>query len=193
MAVGESTGGAYALALAALVPDRSLGVVACCSLTDMRCEKARSTMSRPHCHAVWNAPDRRSALAAAIGAHGVGGSKMTGDGLRDALAPSDVALFRDPVWAQEAKALFPVMFAQGLEGYTDDRLADGGGWVTFDVRSISCPVTVLHGEMDRVCNVTNAHHTAKIVPGARLALYEELGHFSIETVLIPEIQALLTR
>jgi pimeloyl-ACP methyl ester carboxylesterase len=192
LAIGESTGGAYALALAALVPDRSLGVVACCSLTDMRCEEARSTMSHPHCHALWDAPDRRSALSAAVDAHGVGGSKMTADGLRDALAPSDVALFRDPVWAQEAKAGFPAMFAQGLVGYTDDRLADGGGWVTFDVRSIVCPVTVLHGKKDRMCDVINAHHTAEIVPEARLALYEELGHFSIETRLIPAIQDLLT-
>jgi pimeloyl-ACP methyl ester carboxylesterase len=38
------------------------------------------------------------------------------------------------------------MFTHGLQGYTDDRLADGAGWVTFDVRSIRCPVTVLHGE-----------------------------------------------
>jgi pimeloyl-ACP methyl ester carboxylesterase len=35
-AVGISTGGAYALALAALAPERVLGVVACCSMTDMR-------------------------------------------------------------------------------------------------------------------------------------------------------------
>jgi len=118
---------------------------------------------------------------------------MTADGLGDALAPSDVALFRDPEWAQQAKAAFPAMFAQGLVGYTDDRLADGGGWVTFDVRSIVCPVTVLHGEEDRMCDVINAHHTAEIVPDARLALYEELGHFSIETKLIPAVQELLTR
>ncbi len=93
---------------------------------------------------------------------------MTGDGLREALAPSDMALFRDPVWALEARAVFPTMFAQGLEGYTDDRIADRGGWVTFDVTSITCPVTVLHGGMDRMCNVVNAHHTAEIVPKARL-------------------------
>ena len=38
--VGVSTGGAYALALAALEPDRVLGVVVCCALTDMRWEAA---------------------------------------------------------------------------------------------------------------------------------------------------------
>jgi pimeloyl-ACP methyl ester carboxylesterase len=193
VAVGESTGGAYALALAALVPDRVLGVVACCSMTDMRWEEARRTMSRPHCHAVWDAPDRESALAAAIDAHGEDGSKLKGGGMSEALAPSDAALFRDPVWGREAMAAFPAMFAHGLEGYTDDRLADGGGWVTFDVTTITCPVTVLHGEMDKICNVVNARHTAEIVPNARLALYNDLGHFSIATKLIPTISDLLTR
>lgn len=191
IAVGESTGGAYALALAALVPDRSLGVVACCSLTDMRYEAARAMMSRPHCHEVWDAPNRQSAEVAAIEAHGVGGSKMTGDGLREALAPSDVVLFQDPVWAEQARAVFPAMFAQGLVGYTDDRLADGGGWDSFDVTAITCPVTVLHGERDRMCDVVNAHHTAELIPTSHLVLYEELGHFSIEAKLIPTISELL--
>ena len=47
-AVGISTGGAYALALAALAPARVLGVVACCSMTDMRWPEGRATMSWPH-------------------------------------------------------------------------------------------------------------------------------------------------
>lgn len=45
--VGTSTGGAYALAVAALAPGRAIGAVACCSVTDMRYEPARETMSGP--------------------------------------------------------------------------------------------------------------------------------------------------
>ena len=41
--VGVSTGGAYALALAAVVPDRVRGVVACCSMTDMSWAPGRAT------------------------------------------------------------------------------------------------------------------------------------------------------
>ncbi len=116
---------------------------------------------------------------------------MTGDGLREALAPSDVVLFQNPVWAEQARAVFPAMFEQGLVGYADDRLADGGGWVSFDVTAINCPVTVLHGQMDRMCDVLNARHTAELVPNSRLVVHEELGHFSIEAKLIPAINALL--
>ena len=54
--VGTSTGGAFALALAAVAPERVLGVVARCSMTDARWPEGRATMSRPHTHAVWDAP-----------------------------------------------------------------------------------------------------------------------------------------
>ena len=132
--VGTSTGGAFALALAALAPERVLGVVACCSMTDTRWPEGRSTMSRAHAHAVWDAPDRAAALAAAVDAHGEGGSKMRGPGMAAGLAPSDLALFRDPQWMKEATAAFSAMFAQGRSLLcnrvvvfedTDDLLPDG--------------------------------------------------------------------
>ena len=191
--VGVSTGGAYALALAALVPDRVLAVVACCSMTDMRWAEGRATMSRPHAHAVWDAPDRAAALAAAVDAHGENGSKLVGGGMNEALAPSDLALFQDPAWMQQAMAAFPSMFTHGLEGYTDDRLADDGGWVSFDVGAIQCPVTVLHGGSDRMVDVIHARHTAEIVPNAELVVFDDLGHFSIEREIVPAISQLLTR
>jgi pimeloyl-ACP methyl ester carboxylesterase len=83
------------------------------------------------------------------------------------------------------------MFAHGLQGYTDDRLADGGGWVTFDVRSIQCPVIVLHGGSDRMVDVIHAHHTAEVVPGAELVVFDDDGHFSIVTEVVPAISSLL--
>jgi len=117
-------------------------------MTDMRWPQGRATMSWPHVRAVWEAPGRAAALAAATDAHGEDGSKMRGE-IAAVLPPSDLALFGDPQWMKEATAGFPAMFAHGLQGYTDDRLADGAGWVTFDVRSVQCPVTVLHGGSDR--------------------------------------------
>lgn len=50
------------------------------------------------------------------------------------------------------------MFAWGVEGYVDDRLVDGQGWVGFDMKSIRSP---------------------GIVPNAMLCLTENDGHFSI--------------
>ena len=93
---------------------------------------------------------------------------MRGAGMAAALAASDAELFSSPAWMTEEPAAFRAMFVQGLEGYADDdRLADGAGWGTFDVASIRCPVTVLH--------------------------FDDLGHFSITTKVVPAIRALPQR
>ena len=189
--VGVSTGGAYALAIAAIAPDRVIGAVPTCSMTDMRYEPARATMSKPHALDVWDAPDRDAAIAAATDAHGEGGSKMVGGGMNAALAPSDMATFRDPAWMGPAMEGFPEMFRFGLQGYADDRIADGPGWVTFDVAAIRCPVVVLHGGLDKMVHVIHAEHTAAIVPGASVVIHPELGHFSIEDEVVPTIVRML--
>ena len=190
--VGVSTGGAYALALAALAPERVLGVVACCAMTDMRWPEGRSTMSAPHTHAVWDAPDRAGALTAAVEAFGEDGSKMLQIG-EAPLAVSDLAMFRDREWTAAMMTAMPAMFTHGVEGYADDRLADGPGWVTFDVGLIAAPVIVLHGGSDIIVAAAHAHHTAAIVPTAELRVVPELGHFSIISELLPAILRVLTR
>jgi hypothetical protein len=90
------------------------------------------------------------------------------------------------------------MFAQGLEGYADDRLADdrladGAGWITFDVASTRCPATVLHSRSDQMADVIHARHTAELIPGANLVIFDFLGHFSITTKVVPAIRALPQR
>ena len=151
--VGTSTGGAFALAVAALAPERVLGVVACCSMTDMRWEPARATMSRPHAHAVWDAPDREAAMAAAVQSHGMDGSKILESAEGPPFAPSDQAMITGHPWGRHWLAAVPATFAQGLAGYTDDRLADGPGWVTFDITDITSPVIV-----------STAHATSSATP-----------------------------
>ncbi len=190
--VGLSTGGAYALAVAALVPDRVRGVVPFGAMTDMRFAAARATMSRPHALAVWEAPDREAAIAAAVESHGLDGSRIVEANDGPPLAPSDQAMLTSPwgrLWMQDV----PTMFAHGLEGYADDRIADGPGWVTFDVATIGCPVVVLHGGNDVICDVIHARHTATLVPGAELRVHDELGHFSIEDELVPTLVDLRAR
>ncbi len=66
----------------------------------------------------------------------------------------------------------------------------GPGWGSFDVGAVRCPVIVLHGTADSICPVAHAHHTAAVVPGARLELHDELGHFSIIGKTVGALQAL---
>lgn len=184
--VGVSTGGAYALALAAAAPGRVTGVVACCALTDMSWADGRATMPRAGVADLWDAPDRDAALARAADAFGEDGSRFLAPDPPDpargdavTLPPSDLAMLSDPAWLAGMLAGAAQMFAQGVVGYTDDRLADGVGWGSFDPRAVQAPTVVLHGAADPFVPVAHAHHTAALVPGATLRIVEDLGHLSI--------------
>ena len=187
MAVGLSTGGAYALALASQSP-RVDAAVACCALTDMSWPAGK--VMNVSCHPVWTAHGRDEAMAIGtvlFGEHG----EQTHD-FRGA-DPPDIALFADPAFSSWWAGYVPDMFTQGVAGYVDDRLADGNGWDSFDVRRIMCPVVVLHGESDGMIPVANAHHTAAIVPGAKLHTVAGLGHLSIMKKVVEVTHQLLPK
>ena len=185
---GVSTGGAHALALAAGSP-RVSSALACCAVTDMRWAEGRAMMVLPE--QVWSAPSRDAAMAVVAGQLGERGEIMQAATDLIPLAPSDARLFADPRWAQAWASSIPEWFAHGTAGYTDDRRADGPGWVSFDVTKITCPVVVLHGTLDTMVPVAHAHHTHSLVPHASLELREGLGHFSIIPEIVPELRRLL--
>lgn len=175
--VGVSTGGAYALALAALAPGRVRGVVTGCAMTDMRHPPARASMSGPTTLGVWEAPSREAALKVAAGIFGEDGTKMMG-GFKG-LPAADLAMLTAPADPAHAAMSQAANFANGVQGYVDDRLADGPGWFSFDVGAVECPVIIVHGESDTVVPVVAARHTASLVPQAELRLFPPLGHFSV--------------
>lgn len=181
--VGVSTGGAYALAAAALTPTRVQGVVVACALTDMRNAEAKKTMiaNTPILEAVWAARSRDGAIAAAVEQLGEDGTKLFAQAgeQQDRVAAADLALLQDPAYLGALAETLPQLFAWGVEGYADDRFADGGGWGGFDVASVSCPVIVAHGDADSIVPVETASVTAEVVPGARLRIFPGDGHLSV--------------
>ena len=190
--VGVSTGGAYALAVAASATERVTGSVLACALTDMRWAEGKAMMGVGAAD-LWAAPDRDAAMKLAVDLFGEDGSRMleqTGD---VPLPPADMAMFADPDFLSGMAASSGAMFAHGVQGYTDDRLADGPGWGTFDVSGITCPVVVLHGEADTIVPVAHAHHTVAIVPGAQLQTFPDLGHFSIVTQVLAAVREVTER
>jgi pimeloyl-ACP methyl ester carboxylesterase len=189
-AVGVSTGGAYALALAAS-STRALGVIACCAVSDMRWSEGKAMM--PGTVAIWNAKSREEAIHLAEEQFGPDGSKLTSATAEFAFPAADLAFLMNPAWAEGAAASTQVSFAQGVAGYVDDRVADGRGWGSINLDAIRCPVTVLHGEADPIVPVAHGHQTASIVPGARLELQPEQGHFSITGFILPALEELQRR
>jgi pimeloyl-ACP methyl ester carboxylesterase len=190
LVLGVSTGGAYALALAAHSP-RVLGAIACCAVSDMRWGEGKAM--NVCCHAFWNARDRNAALALAVETFGRRGEKLLPPVGPVAADPSDAAFFTTPAFLAAWVPAVSEMCTNAWAGYVDDRLADANGWGTFDVTRITCPVTVMHGRNDGLMPVANAYHTAAIVPGATLRIFDGLGHISIMTRVVEVTSELLAR
>lgn len=68
--------------------------------------------------------------------------------------------------------------AAGVDGWMDDAAASARPW-GFRVRDIRVPVTIRHGELDRLCNVEHGRWLAEHVPGARGEILPGQGHTSI--------------
>jgi pimeloyl-ACP methyl ester carboxylesterase len=188
--VGCSTGGAYALALAAIEGDRVESCVACCALTDMRWAEGRETMTGDDAlgrlvAGIWDAPDRDSALRHTTEIIGIDGRGLIAQAPTLPIPPADLAVLMDPANLSGYAEASAEMFRFGVQGFTDDRLADGVGWVSFDVDRITCRTVVLHGAADPIVVPSQAQHTASVVPGAELRMIPELGHFSISARVVP--------
>ena len=190
LTLGASTGGAYALALASHSP-RVIGAIACCALSDMRWEEGKAM--NVSCHPVWHARDRDEAHVIALELFGSHGENVVPPRGPVGVDAADAALFATPSFLAWWISDVPEMFASGVTGFVDDRLADANGWGTFDVTRITCPVTVLHGAIDGLIPVANAHHTAAMVPGATLRVFEGLGHISILTKAVEVTSEMLMR
>jgi pimeloyl-ACP methyl ester carboxylesterase len=190
LALGVSTGGAYALALAAH-SSRVIGAIACCAVSDMGWAEGKAM--NVSCHPVWNARDRDDAHAIAVGLFGEHGENLLPPRGPAAADAADAALFATADFLAWWIPYVPDMFSHGVVGYVDDRLADAHGWGTFDVTRITCPVSVLHGAIDGFLPVPNARHTAGIVPGATLRILDGFGHISLVAKAIEATTELLTR
>lgn len=189
--IGSSTGGSYAVALASLVPERVIGVLLCCAVTDMRWPEGRRLVGGSgRAGDIWDAPDRATALEIARDFWGDDGLRpaTTGAGT---LAPADAALFTDPEFVRGVLLGLQQSFAFGVEGYTDDRIADGAGWGELDLSAVTCPVTIVHGTEDRLVDVRVARHNKELLPHAELRIVDGLGHFSIARELLPALVDLL--
>ena len=176
VAVGVSTGGAYALALGATTK-KVTAAIACCSVTDTRWAEGRSMM--PDAAKFWNMPDRETALKLAEAQFGSHGEKLKDLVDYSKLPQADQEFMSTLRWQEGFTKFNQISFSQGVAGYVDDRIADGQGWASFNIEDISCPVTLLHGDADVIVPVAHSTHTSGLIPNAELIVCPHHGHFSI--------------
>jgi pimeloyl-ACP methyl ester carboxylesterase len=183
--MGASSGGPYAVACAALLPDHvaSAGVV--CGVTDFGWPDAWDGYPEDESE-LMRIGDEAAAVAWCQARYGHDGSRFEEAGLGE-LAPADQAAFEDAALAAALMTTVGEAFRQGVGGYAQDIVAQARAW-PFDAGAILAPVWVLHGDADTLVPVAHARHTAELIPGARLLTRPDQGHISILTE-IPQLAA----
>lgn len=99
-------------------------------------------MSKAICHDMWNAPDRATAVEVARAVFGDDGSLLM-TALGADLCAADMAFIEQAATDPAQEISMRAQFANGVQGYVDDRRADGPGWVSFDITAVECPVVAL--------------------------------------------------
>ena len=191
--IGVSTGGSYSLATAARFPDRVLGVLVCCGMSDMRWASSNANMPGVEQYVGLS---REEAYQKAVQDMGEDGSRMLSNDEKTGnsnLSAPDLAYIQKPENIE--RFIDDATFAQGVTGYADDRLADysSQGWSSFKVECVQCPVNIIHGEVDTIVPVAHARHTAEIVNNSDLKIYPNHGHLSISDEINENLISLIER
>lgn len=183
--VGASSGAPYAVACAALMPDRVAGAAAVCGVTDFGWAGAWDGFDENESE-LMRVGDEVEAAAWCAARYGRDGSRFLEAG-RGELAPADQALLEDEALRTAFVTSVGEAFRQGVGGYAQDITLQGRAW-EFDAGAVVAPVWVLHGAADTVAPVAHARHSAKMIPGATLSIAPDHGHISILTE-IPQLTA----
>ncbi|HEY6778657.1 MAG TPA: alpha/beta hydrolase [Thermoleophilaceae bacterium] len=183
--LGLSSGGPYAVACAALLPDRVASAGSVAGETDFGWPGAWDGYPENEGE-LMRIGDEAGAVAWCEARYGPDGSGFMEGGLGE-LAEADQAALQDEALATTLMTTVGEAFRQGVGGYAQDITLQGRPW-SFDTAAIVAPVWILHGEADTVVPVAHGRHTAELIPTAKLLTWPDEGHISIFTK-IPELAA----
>ncbi len=190
--LGASSGAPYAVACAALLPERVAAVGVVCGVTDFGWPGAWDGFPDIDEAVLMRIGDEAQARVWCEDRYGPGGDRVL-QGEADfgltKLAPADLAALKGDALATALGTTVREAFRQGVGGYAQDMVAQARPW-SFHPQAIVAPVWVLHGDADTLTPPAHAHHTAGLIPTARLKIRPDQGHMSILTE-IPELAAAL--
>ena len=167
--MGHSGGGSHALACAALLEERVLGVVSVAGLAPFGAEGLEW-------FAGMTASGVASLSAAAEGRQAKERYEASGAEYDPEFTPADHAALSGE-WSWLADVVGPAVEA-GPGGLIDDDLAYVAPWGVDPARTIA-PILLLHGGRDRVVPSSHGEWLARRCPSAELRLCPEDGHISV--------------
>lgn len=173
---GHSAGGPYAVACAALLPDRVSAGIILGGVTDMVWPGAWQGYLETESQ-LMRLPDEDSAITWCVEQFGADGRRfLAASGFK--LPAPDSRLYAEEEIAPFLTAARAEAFRQGVAGYARDVFLQGRPW-PFDPSAIAAPVQLLHGELDTLLPLAHSRHTATLIPGATLRVLAGHGHFTI--------------
>jgi pimeloyl-ACP methyl ester carboxylesterase len=166
--MGHSGGGSHALACAALLPERVLGVVVVAGMAPFGAEGLDWFEG-------FGPAGVAELRAAAAGRAALEKHLAQADDEPEFTPEDEAALAGEWSWFIDVvhRAL-----AGGMGGFIDDDLAGVGAW-GFDPADIVAPALFLHGGRDRVVPSSHGEWLARRCPSAELWLCPEDGHISV--------------
>ncbi|HEY0808261.1 MAG TPA: alpha/beta hydrolase [Pseudonocardiaceae bacterium] len=169
--LGSSGGGPHALACAALLPYRVLGVACLASLAPYDAHGLDWFAGM--------APSGAAELRASVDGPDALREFLTasGDQPPDWFTSNDIALFSGPFgpWLNTTGGQGT---AKGLDGFVDDDVAYVSPW-GFDPARIDAPVLLLHGDKDRCVPHSHSGWLARRCPTSELRLCPDDSHISV--------------
>jgi pimeloyl-ACP methyl ester carboxylesterase len=166
--MGHSGGGSHALACAALLQERVLGVVVVAGMAPFDAEGLD-----------WFdgfGPAGVAELRAAAAGRAALEKHLAQSDDEPEFTPEDEAALAGE-WSWFIDVVRPAL-AGGMGGFIDDDLAGVRAW-GFDPADVAAPALFLHGGRDRVVPAAHGEWLARRCPSAQLWLYPEDGHISV--------------
>ncbi|HKH37111.1 MAG TPA: alpha/beta fold hydrolase [Rubrobacter sp.] len=166
--MGHSGGGSHALACAALLPERVLGVVVVAGMAPFDAEGLEWFEG-------FGPAGVAELRAAAAGRAALEKHLAQSDDEPEFTHEDEAALAGEWLWFIDV--VRPAL-AGGMGGFIDDDLASVGAW-GFDPADVAAPALFVHGCRDRVVPAAHGEWLARHCPSAELRLYPEDGHISV--------------
>lgn len=175
VAAGHSSGGPYAVACTAQLPDRVSGAIVLGGVTDMSWPDAWDGYS-PMEAGIMRLADEAAAVSWCTERFGADGRDF--EAASDFSFPEpDLALFADDHAGPLLGAAVAEAFRQGVAGYAQDVVIQGRPW-PFDPAGITVPVHVIHGQLDTALPIAHSRHTAELISGSVLRVLDGHGHMT---------------